>query len=289
MSDAPASRPDRATQEAVNDILREIEKETGAQILMAFDYGSRSRGLDNPVSDHDIHFVYRDPPVKAFSIFGSSDSIDRKLPIPVDGSLADCDLTGWSLRRTLQLCCNASPITFGLVSSPLRYRDDPELSRETGELLASLPPFAKSRSCHNIARKNLGLLSRGGYRGGIKNCLYMVQYLLSSAWIIDHGGELPPHDFRALVEKSDFRRFPGTRPVVREDILEMADMKQAPAGQRIPLDPVIHWGLVVSRQLGEEISEMPKGSPDHAFADRIFLSRYRETFASEPHLAAAGP
>lgn len=98
------------------DMLDFIEKEYGVIIFHAAENGSRAWDFSTPASDYDIRFFYHHPIDWYLSPFERKDTIE--LPI-TDG----LDLSGWDLKKCVQLLYRGNMSVYERLHSPIIYRN----------------------------------------------------------------------------------------------------------------------------------------------------------------------
>ena len=102
-------------------ILRELanlEKEHQVKILFACESGSRAWGFPSQDSDYDVRFIYLHPQDWYLSI-----EVERKrdvIELPISD---DLDITGWDLRKALQLFKKTNPPLLEWLGSPIIYAE----------------------------------------------------------------------------------------------------------------------------------------------------------------------
>lgn len=167
-------------------ILADVEREQGVRVLFAAESGSRAWGFASPDSDHDVRFIYAHPAAWYLRLVPDRDVIER----PLDARLLD--LSGWDLRKALQLLLKSNPTLYEWLRSPMVYRDDgvfAPAARDLYERHASLRAMA-----HHYAS-----MARGSWRTHVqgreavvrKKYFYVVRPLLCLRWLADHQGPPP--------------------------------------------------------------------------------------------------
>ncbi|MEL6734727.1 MAG: nucleotidyltransferase domain-containing protein [Pseudomonadota bacterium] len=128
--------------------LNAIELKHDVEIIFAVESGSRAWGFPSPDSDYDVRFVYVHKPEWYLSLKPGRDVIER----PISDEL---DISGWDLRKALNLLVAANPVLQEWLRSPIRYRwrDDDckrllELSKQTGFLAACTYHYRQTLKSH---------------------------------------------------------------------------------------------------------------------------------------------
>lgn len=181
---------DVAVRQRVLRVLEEIEAKHEVRVLFACESGSRGWGFASPDSDYDVRFVYVHRLPWYLQVEPGRDVIE----LPISDEL---DLSGWELRKSLQLLRRSNPTLLEWLSSPVFYRSSAAVAR-----LSQLAPvfFSALKGRYHylaMARKNF----RGYLRGEMvrqKKYFYVLRPLLAVRWI-DAGLGMPPMSFADLV------------------------------------------------------------------------------------------
>lgn len=182
---------DPAVREGVIVEIDAIERAHGVRVLYACESGSRGWGFASPDSDYDVRFLYVHPLDWYLRVEPQRDVIEK----PISDEL---DVSGWELRKALQLLHRSNPTLLEWLNSPVVYREDADAM---GELRALAPAFfypIKGRH-HYLAmgKKNFrGYLQDDVVR--YKKYLYVLRPLLAVRWV-DAGKGMPPMRFAELV------------------------------------------------------------------------------------------
>jgi hypothetical protein len=163
-------------------------------VLYACESGSRAWGFVSMDSDYDVRFLYLRPPswYLAVDLEHKRDVIER----PIDGSL---DVSGWDLRKALQLFRKSNPPLLEWLGSPIVYREAHTAAHRLRELASRYcSPTACSYHYLHMARGNLrGYLM--GDRVKRKKYFYVLRPLLAIRWLQEERGVVPT-EFSTLVE-----------------------------------------------------------------------------------------
>lgn len=114
---APSHEIDDAVRVRVLEKLDDIERSRDVRILLAVESGSRAWGFPSPDSDYDARFIYVHRPEWYLSLQPGRDVIE----LPIE---EDLDITGWDLRKALNLLLKPNPVMLEWLSSPIRYTFD---------------------------------------------------------------------------------------------------------------------------------------------------------------------
>lgn len=178
---------------AISEQLDRLEREEHIRILYACESGSRAWGFPSRDSDYDVRFIYIRQPEWYLSIFDRRDVIER----PISDRL---DISGWDLRKTLNLYRKSNPPLLEWLQSPIRYAE----KYSVAEQLRSISPLTFSpKSCMyhylNMARGNYRMYLQGE-QVRIKKYFYVLRPVLACEWIARYD-EMPPMEFDVLVER----------------------------------------------------------------------------------------
>lgn len=174
--------------------LTQIEAEEDVSIFYACESGSRAWGFPSEDSDYDVRFLYLRHADWYLSIDLESkrDVIER----PINDAI---DISGWDLRKALQLFQKSNPPLLEWLNSPIIYRETQTL---TSQLRALVPEFYSPASClHHYLHMAQGNF-REHLRGEIvwvKKYFYVLRPLLAIRWIETHA-KVVPMEFDQLVE-----------------------------------------------------------------------------------------
>lgn len=115
----------------MNDIIIEklltIEQEKNVRMLYACESGSRAWGFASPDSDYDVRFIYAQPADNYLSIEERKDVIE----LPVNEVL---DISGWDIRKVLQLFLKSNPPLYEWLQSPIVYKEQGNFRSELLQL-----------------------------------------------------------------------------------------------------------------------------------------------------------
>ncbi len=189
LSAHPVSDAMRAT---VLDTLRRIEADEDVRVLFACESGSRGWGFASPDSDYDVRFVY----VRRLDRYLTLEPVRDVIERPIDDEL---DVSGWDVRKALQLLRDSNPTLLEWLRSPIVYRQD-DVAATRFRALAE-EGFSPVRGYHHyvsMAKKNL----REHLQADVvryKKYLYVLRPLLAARWIREGRG-VPPMRFAELAQ-----------------------------------------------------------------------------------------
>src|SRR6266542_1537282 len=182
--------------EEINRRLTSLEESDGVAILLAVESGSRAWGFESMDSDYDVRFVYVQRPEFYLSI-----DLEMQRDVSERPIVDDIDLSGWDIRKALQLFQKSNPPLLEWLQSPLIYLERFSFASQVRGLLST---FYSPRNCFHhyfhMARGNI----REYLRGEIvwrKKYFYVLRPLLALRWL-EFGLGPVPMEFSKLVEKT---------------------------------------------------------------------------------------
>ena len=171
--------------------LKEIEEIENVKIIMAVESGSRAWGFASPDSDYDVRFVYVRRLRDYLRLEKTKDVIEWQL----DDVL---DISGWDLKKALQLMHDSNPSIFEWCASPIVYKNS-----------AAFEELKKIQKMYYSRKKNLyhyWHMASNNYQAylqgeevRIKKYFYVIRPLLAAKWIVDKKTQ-PPMLFSELIE-----------------------------------------------------------------------------------------
>jgi predicted nucleotidyltransferase len=187
----------------MNDViagkLLEIESEKNVKILYACESGSRAWGFASPDSDFDVRFIYAQQTDNYLSIEERKDVIE----LPVNEVL---DISGWDIRKVLQLFLKSNPPLYEWLQSPIVYKMHGEFKNDLRSLADKY--FSCRAGCHHYISmgRNTFEYDLQGETVKIKKYFYALRPALAALWMIKNR-TLPPIEFdklRVLVEEPEW-------------------------------------------------------------------------------------
>ena len=131
--------------EEIQRSIDEIEQSENVTVLYACESGSRAWGFHSQDSDYDVRFIYAHPPDWYLSV-----DLEKKRDVIERPILDDLDVSGWDLRKSLQLFRKSNPPLLEWLDSPIVYRD----------------------------RFDVAFFSRAGYRLDCTRCFHQEELLV---------------------------------------------------------------------------------------------------------------
>lgn len=190
-ADAQAHPIDPAVRAEILRKLAAVETDHGVRVLYACESGSRGWGFASPDSDYDVRFVFARPLHDYLRVHAPRDVIEEA-PGPV------FDVSGWDVRKALQLLAKGNATMVEWLSSPVVYRQDDAF---VGPLRAAAAAvYQPVRSFHHYFS-----MGRGNHREYLrgeqvraKKYLYVLRPLLAAKWVLERP-DAPPMAFESLV------------------------------------------------------------------------------------------
>jgi hypothetical protein len=185
---------DQKTTDRIRRKLEAVERDHGVRVLFAVESGSRAWGFPSPDSDYDVRFVYRHPRDWYLSLGARRDVIE----IPIDAD--DHDISGWDVRKALQLLLRSNPPLYEWLVSPIVYR-------ENGATMAALRRLAETGYAHKTMGWHYLRMADRTYRthfgnraeANLKKYFYVVRPVCALRWLVERG-TLPPMNLTALLD-----------------------------------------------------------------------------------------
>jgi uncharacterized protein len=173
--------------------LQKIEQEEQVCIFYACESGSRAWGFPSADSDYDVRFLYLHPQDWYLSIQDQRDVIERKISDSID-------LSGWDIRKALNLLRKSNPPLLEWLSSPIVYQQ----RLDVFEIFkAYAHEFYSPKTClyhyFHKAQTNYKEYLRGE-PGRMKKYFYTLRPILACLWI-EAGYGVVPMEFHKLVDR----------------------------------------------------------------------------------------
>ncbi len=164
--------------------LTEIEKANNIKIVFACESGSRAWGFPSPDSDYDVRFIYVRPINFYLSVAENTDHLSFAIN-------DDLDISGWDVRKALQLIRKSNTTPFEWLQSPIIYKEDVDFKDELWNLCPNY--FSKRVNIHHY----LGI-AKGAYNTienkdeiKIKKLFYVLRPLLAAKWNLEKNTIAP--------------------------------------------------------------------------------------------------
>ena len=249
--------------------LKQIEIDHDVQILWAIESGSRSWGFESPDSDYDVRFIYVNRPDWYLSIDEKRDVIE----LPVDEVL---DMSGWDLKKTLQLFKKSNPVLMEWLKSPFVYM-------RSGTFRDKLLEIANESFSRKACSYHYLRMAENNYRRyvqprdpvNLKKYFYVLRPLLNIFWLKEKDS-IPPMIFTDTLEGLGI---PNEIDLIVQDLLERKKKtSEIGTGARIPLlDKYIEEHLSKAQEFCDSASV---GKIDIKCLNELFRETIKEMWDS---------
>ena len=193
--------------------LGEIESSQQIKIIYACESGSRAWGFPSADSDYDVRFLYLRPVNWYLSIEEKRDVIE----IPITNQM---DITGWDLRKALQLFRRSNPPLYEWLGSPIVYWERYHIVSRMRELAkTAYSPVTCIYHYLHMAQDNYRQYLKGD-QVWLKKYFYVLRPILAINWI-EQGYGLAPTAFGVLMDRII------TSDVVKAEIQNLIALKLA--------------------------------------------------------------
>lgn len=175
----------------IKEELKKIEETEDVKIILAAESGSRAWGFASPDSDYDVRFIY----VRNRKDYLRLDPVRDVIEWRLDEVL---DISGWDVKKALQLLYKSNPAIFEWCGSPIVYKETEE-ALWMKELLPEY--FLMKKSLYHywhMAKTNYRTYLKGD-EVRLKKYFYVLRPILAAKWILDKKCA-PPMLFDTLVE-----------------------------------------------------------------------------------------
>ncbi len=179
--------------EKILHYLNKIEAEKDIKILLACETGSRAWGFPSPDSDFDIRIIYVHKLDWYLTINNPKDTIEMML------ENNDIDISGWELRKSLQLLAKSNPALLERLQSPIIYKADAQFIEKIKPLAQAC--YSKIATMHhylNMAKKMIEDIDHSKeYK--LKRFFYALRTSTACLWILEKD-EMPPIEFSKMLD-----------------------------------------------------------------------------------------
>jgi len=161
-----------------------IEHEHNVRVLWAIESGSRAWGFPSPDSDFDARFIYIRERDWYLSIAPGRDVIER----PVDKVF---DVSGWDLRKALNLLRGGNATLSEWLDSPIVYRSEPGFHDAFVALIDRAHRQDRSYWHYRSVAENYEAAATSGGSVRLKKWLYALRTCLAAEWAATRGTKPP--------------------------------------------------------------------------------------------------
>jgi len=244
--------------------LSKLEGERNIKILYAAESGSRAWGFPSPDSDYDVRIIYTHPIDWYLSLKPRKDTID----LGIDDDLLD--ITGWELRKVMNLATKSNASPFEWIQSPIVYREESGFREEFLKLIE--PCFSPIASIHHYLSmaKNFHFKCAGEKSVKLKAWFYGLRTCLNSLWILERQTVPPIHfeDTFPLLEN---------RTVLVEKIQKLIELKTV--SDEIFLfekdEELLSFMAEIIEKCKAEANNLPGGKPDREAMNEFFRRKIK--------------
>ncbi|WP_020560918.1 nucleotidyltransferase domain-containing protein [Thiofilum flexile] len=158
--------------------LNRLAQEQGVTIISAIESGSRAWGFPSPDSDYDVRFIYAHAPEWYIQLAPERDVIE----LPVNAVL---DISGWDVRKAMQLANQGNSVIQEWLISPLVYQEDTARVLALRQLVAST--FSAKATFHHYRAMATGMITALDEPTiKLKRFFYISRATLSALWVLQH-------------------------------------------------------------------------------------------------------
>lgn len=196
------------------EYLKQVEKEKNISILLACETGSRAWGFPSPDSDYDIRFIYKHEKNWYLSLNDKKDSIERMF----DNN--EFDLSGWDLKKSLNLLWKSNPPLLERIQSPIIYISNDKFHKGIKELANST--YSKIATMHHYLSMSKKMYSEiiGQKEVKLKKLFYALRAATACKWI-EEKEEIPPIVFKIMLEQLEIDS------ALKHQILSLIELKSS--------------------------------------------------------------
>jgi uncharacterized protein len=192
--------------------LQQIQDEKEIEILLACETGSRAWGFPSPDSDYDVRFIYRHKKDWYLNLNEQKDTIEKMY------ENNEFDLSGWDLKKSLNLLWKSNPPLLERIQSPIIYISDTEFLNGINDLAQH--SYSKIATMHHYLSMSKKMYSEVKDYPTIKlkKLFYALRTAIACKWIIDKD-EIPPIVFQKMLKELEIEEN------VRQRIYNLIDLK----------------------------------------------------------------
>lgn len=196
----------------IKDKLKELEQKHQVKVLYACETGSRAWGFPSPDSDYDVRMIYMHDIDWYLSLSDKKDTIEY---MSEDGEL---DVTGWDIKKCLQLMWKSNGALLERVQSPVVYREENKISSLLKEYSEKcFAPIATMHHYLGMAKNSFEEVD-GKDEIKLKKLFYALRATLACKWILEKDS-VPPIVFMTMVNELSFDQ------KLKDKIVNLIDLK----------------------------------------------------------------
>jgi predicted nucleotidyltransferase len=178
----------------IKEKLKELEHKNNVTVLYACETGSRAWGFPSPDSDYDVRMIYKHDLDWYLTLTEKKDTIEF---MSEDGEL---DITGWDIKKCLNLMWKSNGALLERVQSPIVYKEvgnTSSLLKEYAEKCFS--PIATMHHYLGMAKNSFAEIeNREEIK--LKKLFYALRATLACKWILEKDS-VPPIVFLTMVNE----------------------------------------------------------------------------------------
>lgn len=179
------------------ETLKEIEQKHDVKILYACETGSRAWGFASPDSDYDVRMIYKHTEAWYLTLHEKKDTIEFM------SSDKELDITGWDIKKCLQLMYKSNGALLERVQSPIVYHQEQDVAsflKRYSEHCFS--PIATLYHYLGMAKTSFSEVNEKS-ESKLKKLFYALRAALACKWILEKG-TVPPIVFITMVNELSF-------------------------------------------------------------------------------------
>ena len=186
-------------KKVIKEKLEKIAKTQSVHILFAIESGSRAWGFPSSNSDYDVRFVYSRNAKDYLSIRNLRDVIETE--IVYDAQLGvPLDITGWDIRKALQLALKSNPVLLEWLQSPICYEMNEKTTHQVLQFAYEVANLDLIKyHYYKLAHNAWSQLEKDKDEVKLKSYFYALRPALSVQWISKFG-QIPPMDLLSLMD-----------------------------------------------------------------------------------------
>lgn len=199
-------------KEKIIQYLKQLESEKDIKILLACETGSRAWGFPSPDSDYDVRFIYKHQTKWYLSLNERKDTIERMF------ENNELDLSGWDLKKSLNLLRKSNPPLLERIQSPIIYISDDNFLAGMNDLAKF--NYSKIATIHHYLSMAKKMYSEIKDQDTIKlkKLFYALRTATACKWI-EEKETIPPIVFQTMLEQLEF----GV--LLKQQIFELIELK----------------------------------------------------------------
>lgn len=192
--------------------LHKVQNENEIEILLACETGSRAWGFPSPDSDFDVRFIYRHKKDWYLNLNQQKDTIEKMY------ENNEFDLSGWDLKKSLNLLWKSNPPLLERIQSPIIYISDSEFIE--GINILAQKSYSKIATMHHYLSmsKKIYLEFKDNPTVKLKKLFYALRTSIVCKWILERE-EIPPIVFQKILKELHIQES------IKQRIYELIDLK----------------------------------------------------------------